>query len=392
VLLSERSESEHAARALRVLHVVGNAIVGGMETYVRQLVETLDPNRIRTTVLLPFESEFAEALRRAGAEVHVTPIYDEVGWPSLQYACGLVEEGAIDVIQTHLPNAHALGGLAGRLMQRPVLATVHGRALVPLDLEAHRRTGTHLGVVCRAAYFHALAMGAERARLHRLSFGVDTARFSPSTARGALRHGLGFDARTPLVGFVGRLSWEKGPDLFVQIARVVRASCPQTRFVVVGEGPMRPELVALARASGLGTSLAFVGQRDDMPQVLADLDVVVSSSRAEATPFAIMEAMASGVPVAAFKAGGVAEMIRHGANGWLANEHDIDGLAAIVTRLVMEPALREAASAAARLHAVESLDARAHAQTLAGLLERLGGRAPAAANTTTIRLVREPGA
>jgi glycosyltransferase involved in cell wall biosynthesis len=339
-----------------VLQIVGNAIVGGMENCVARLVERLPRECYEVSVLAPFESPFTDRLREAGAEVVTTSITDEPSWQSIQLTSALIQSRAVDVIQSHLPNAHVLAALAGQLTGRPVLATVHGRAVTTLDIEVQRLTGSHLGVVCRHSYFQALGVGVDPRHVHFLPNGVDTEHFRPQGARaGALRARLGIAPVTPLVGFVGRLSVEKGPDLFLRAALSVRAQCPEAEFVLVGEGPMLKSLQTFADRFGLVDVVHFAGTQNDMPRVFNELDVVVSSSHSEAMPLAVMEAMASGLPVVACKVGGIPDLVAHGVTGWLVDAGDCDALATRVVELLDDDVARGAMARAARERAVARL-------------------------------------
>jgi glycosyltransferase involved in cell wall biosynthesis len=339
-----------------VLQIVGNAIVGGMENCVARLVERLPRECYDVSVLAPFESPFTDRLREAGAEVVTTSIPDESSWQSIQLTSALIQSRAVDVIQSHLPNAHVLAALAGQLTGRPVLATVHGRAVTTLDIEVQRLTGSHLGVVCRHSYFQALGVGVDPRHVHFLPNGVDTERFRPQGARaGALRARFGIAPVTPLVGFVGRLSVEKGPDLFLRTALSVRAQCPEAEFVLVGEGPMLKSLQTFADRFGLADVAHFAGTQNDMPRVFNELDVVVSSSHSEAMPLAVMEAMASGLPVVACKVGGIADLVAHGVTGWLVDAGDCDALATRVVELLDDDVGCRAMAHAARERAVARL-------------------------------------
>src|SRR3954452_1313859 len=186
-----------ASARTHILEIVGNAIVGGMENYVVRLVERLPRDRYGVSVLAPFESTFTDQLRDLGADVFITQITDEPSWQSIQLASSLIQSRAVDVIQSHLPNAHVLAGLAGRLTGRPVLATVHGRAMTTIDMEVQRLAATHLAVVCRQSYFQALGVGIDPRHVHFIPNGVDTTQFRPQPARdGALRSRFGIGAAT----------------------------------------------------------------------------------------------------------------------------------------------------------------------------------------------------
>ena len=327
-----------------------------MERGVEHLVEWLPRERFRLTVLSPFESSFTDRLRALGADVVVASITNDPSWRSIQLTCALVTSGAVDIIHSHLPNAHVLGGLVGRLTDRPVLATVHGREITSIDLEVHHAAATHLAVVCRHSELHALGIGARSERLHRIPSGVDTALFAPWRESGPgprqLREEYGIPASAPLVGFVGRLSWEKGPDLFLRMAATLCVARPDAHFMIIGEGPMHAALAASIKRLELTNIAHLAGTRMDMPAAYAEFDVAVSTSRIEGMPFAIMEAMASGVPIVARKVGGVADLVQHGTSGCLVDESEEDAIAGQVAALLNDAMLRNAMGRAARERAV----------------------------------------
>lgn len=378
-------------RPVRLLEVMGNAIVGGMETYVARLVEGLPRARFVTTVLCPCESRITERLRAAGAEVLVTPMpHDEAPWLSVHMACALIRSGGIDVLHAHLPNAHLLAGLAGSLTRRPVVTTIHGRQVTPLDVEVHHSAGTHVSVVCRHSYYHALGMGISESQLSCIPNGVDTDLFQPRDgcvdARGGLRESLGIEAGVPLVGFVGRLSPEKGPEVFVNAMARLHRSVPQACGVLVGDGPMRQELERLAAGLGSPEGVKFAGVREDMPAVYRALDVLVSSSHSEAMPLCVMEAMASGVPVVATRVGGVPELIEQGQTGFGVGARDVDGLAGQVALLLRQPEERRRMGQRARERTLRHLSLNACIGHTAELLAQLASQPVVSSHGAGLRM------
>src|ERR671939_690952 len=91
-----------------VLEIIGNAIVGGMENYVANLISRLPSDQFRVTCLCPFESAFTVSLRRIGCTVFITPLRDDPPWHSIQMAVELIRHHHVDLIHAHLPNAHVL--------------------------------------------------------------------------------------------------------------------------------------------------------------------------------------------------------------------------------------------------------------------------------------------
>lgn len=364
--------ARHPPARLNLLEIVGNAIAGGMETCVLRFIERLPPDQVCVTVMCPFQSQFTDRLRALHVDVVIASMPEDPPWSSIQLAHTLVRAKAIDVIHAHMSNAHTLAGLVGKLAGKPVLATIHGRQLGAADLEVHRSTDTHLSVVCQHTYYHALGLGVNAARLALIPNGVDTAVFVPrSPAPQSLRLQLGIAAHAPLAGFVGRLSWEKGPDVFLRAALGAHQLLPQAHFVVIGEGPMLEQLRHFTAQFGLQQHVHFAGLQSDMPEVLPQLDLLVSSSHSEAMPLAVMEAMSCGLPVLATRAGGVPDLIQHGGTGWLVGIGDFEALSRQTAHLLDTPAERLAMGLAARQRALAHFSLAERVQETTALLYQL---------------------
>jgi glycosyltransferase involved in cell wall biosynthesis len=156
-----------------------------------------------------------------------------------------------------------------------------------------------------------------------------------------------------VVGLVGRLSWEKGIDVFLQAAARVLSEVPHTKFTVVGEGPDRKQLENLIDTLGITASVSLAGRRDDMPAVYGSFDIMVSSSRQEGLPMAILEGMACGLPLVATSVGEVSSVVRDGETGILLSPGDPEALASAITALLRDSEKRRRLGSAAR-HLVES--------------------------------------
>ncbi|MFT3859575.1 MAG: glycosyltransferase [Aquabacterium sp.] len=366
-----------ASQRIHVLQMLGNAIVGGMETYVMRLIQRLPPDQFGITVMFPWENEMADQLRDMGADVYVTPMPENPPWSGIQMTTSLIKAHNIDVVHAHLPNAHLLGGLAGKLAGKPVLSTIHGRQLATMDLEIHRTAGTHLAAVCRQTYFHALGLGVHPSQLHFIPNGVDTQIFTPRRERhGRLRQALGIPPDATLIAQVGRLSPEKGPDVFLRAALSIKQAAPQAHFVLIGDGPLHDDMRRLISKFELQGVAHMSGLIHDMTDVYAELDVSVSASRSEAMPLAMMEAMASGLPVVATRVGGVPDLIQHGKTGWLVGDGDFEAIARHVVELIDKPTERAAMGERARARVMSHFALEHSVQTTAQLLQKLAQKQP----------------
>ena len=143
------------------------------------------------------------------------------------------------------------------------------------------------------------------------------------------------------IGMVARMNHPvKNQPFFLRAAARLVQKFPQVEFVLVGDGPLRPGLEQMCEQLGLGGRTRFLGERHDIPAVLASLDISVLTSRSESLSNVILESMAAGLPVVATRVGGNASLVRDGKTGLLVPPDDEDKLAAALERLVTQPHLR----------------------------------------------------
>jgi len=310
-----------------ILEVLGNAIVGGMENYVRNLAANLPSNEFKVSLLCPFESPYTVLLRSEGRDVYIAPLRDDPPWRTVELICTLVRETGVDLLHAHLMNAHTVAAMAGRLCGTPTVATLHGMSLHPQEISVARTTGSHTIVVCREAWSQALAVGLAPERVSLVPNGVDLATYHPMSAEPAeFRRTIDVGPADLLVGFVGRLAWEKGPDKFLKAAEYILQRRPDVHFAMVGTGLMEKDLVATIRRAGLESRIHMIGLAREPHRIYPALDLLLHTSRADAMPLTILEAMASGVPVVAIGVGGVPEIVATGETGILVGTTEWPGI------------------------------------------------------------------
>jgi glycogen(starch) synthase len=243
-----------------------------------------------------------------------------------------------------------LGLLAARWHRCPLVATVHcsvrhtlrGRSVRARFL---RRVGgpVERGVLRRAA---AVIVLADRTRRLLLADGVpgERVRTIPSGFEPALFGGVQDDVLAPLphprVGYLGRLVEQKRPDLLV---RAFGSVTPPANLVVVGDGPLRGRVAALAAASPAADRITLrpAAEHSVVPAVLASLDLLVLPSAYEELGSVLVEAMASGLPVVATRVGGIPEVVEDGRTGLLVPPGDVPALAAAIDRVLHKPGLAQ---------------------------------------------------
>ncbi|WP_434033480.1 glycosyltransferase [Cupriavidus sp. a3] len=227
----------------------------------------------------------------------------------------VVRQWRPDVIHSHMVH----GNLFARALTRtgrmpPVVCSAHSaREGGTLRALAYRLTDrwcaltTHVSEAGRQAMVESGAAPAQRVIV--MPNGIDTTRFRPDDAvRERARRDLGLDAHDILVLNVGRLVSEKDQATLIEAFRLVARTVPNAKLVIAGEGPLRPALQDRIVQGGLATLATLTGARSDIPDLLRAADVFALSSRIEGMPLAVGEALATGLPVVATAAAGVAEL------------------------------------------------------------------------------------
>jgi len=188
---------------------------------------------------------------------------------------------------------------------------------------------------------------AERVRVIWNGAPLDEFAHPPAGARESVRRELGLSPETLAIGTIGRLSVQKGQRDLLDAAAQVAREFRDVRFVLVGDGDLRPELEAQAAALGLGDRVVFAGHRPDIPAVLAAIDVLCISSTYEGTPLALFEAMAAGKPIVSTAVDGCREVLADELTGLLTPPQDPDRLARALVRMRRDADLRQRLGAAA---------------------------------------------
>jgi glycosyltransferase involved in cell wall biosynthesis len=151
-----------------------------------------------------------------------------------------------------------------------------------------------------------------------------------------------------LIGFVGRLDPVKGPQFFVEAARLCLGKKPSLKFILVGEGSLRKELEEEVRSWGLKDKIVFAGWRENIADIMSILDALVVPSLNEAVGIVLIEAQSLGIPVIASNVGGIPETMQDNLTGILVKPADPENLARAITGLIGDPGKLRSMSEAAK--------------------------------------------
>ncbi|MEK6261013.1 MAG: GT4 family glycosyltransferase PelF [Planctomycetota bacterium] len=336
-----RETASTAKRPLRVCHVSLTLKTGGLERILTDIARHHDSSECVPEFLAIREvGRFADEIRRTGCPVHLLQPAGRLGL--VRQMMRLFRTGHFDVVHTHNTYPHLYASLAARLAGVPIVVnTRHGqRAGHGWKSRTQFRWASHLvdriiAVSDDAARLCVKADGVAVRKVTRIWNGIDLSDFSFTGP-----------AAAPIAISVARLSAEKDfPTLLRAVARAVR-EVPDLQLKLVGDGAERAKLEGLTRELGITSCVEFLGERTDVPNLLAQAGFFVSSSLTEGISLTLLEAMAVGLPVVATAVGGNSEIVAEGVTGQLVPPADPELLArAIVTMCHNEtrwPALGQA--------------------------------------------------
>lgn len=276
-----------------------------------------------------------------------------------------------DVVHTHSSKAGILGRFAARHANCPVVVhTVHGQAFHAYEKSwrnllfrtAERlaaRRCDHIAAVAQAMITQCLEVGIAPAHKYSVVYsGMDMQPYRHLQNDQELRAALGIPRNAPVIGKIARLFELKGHDYLLSAAAAIVAEFPEVRFLLVGDGVLRPQLEAAVASAGMTKNFVFSGlvPPATVPRYIGIMDILVHLSLREGLPRTVVQALAGGVPAVAFALDGTPEVIRSGENGFLAAAGDVDTIRQALLTLLRNPQKAKAMGAAGQAQVQQQFD------------------------------------
>jgi len=352
---------------MKILHIISSGGMYGAEAVILNLSRTLNegPHRSMLGVFSNSSNpnlQLHECATKQGIESYLIPCKGQIDRKAIACIRELVQRTGAEVVHAHGYKADIYVYFALRTSGVPLVSTCHTwydndlkaifyGVLDRLILRAYAR----VVAVSEDVRQRLLKSGVRAKKISVIRNGIDLRPFDRAAA--LVKDELGWGAYQ-VVGLVGRLSIEKGVDIFLHAAARVLAQCPDAKFIVAGDGPDRAGLETLIDQLGIRGSLRLLGRRDDMPSLYASLDVMVSASRQEGLPIAILEGMASHLPLVATAVGEVPSVVHNGRTGVIVPSEDPEVLGAAIIELLRDTIKRKRLGSAARQLVEDEFSAR----------------------------------
>jgi glycosyltransferase involved in cell wall biosynthesis len=336
---------------LGIVHVIDSLEYGGLERVVADLAiaQTAYGHTVRVFSLCDTDG-FRPFLEQAGIPVIIGHKRGGADVRLIRLLRATLLETGVDVVHTHnfVPSYYAAA--ATRFARRPpvLVNTCHNmggrlrnrrlRWLYRWSL-AHAQKVAMVGSQVREQLVSSRRVPA--AKSSTVMNGIPVDRFERSSdTRAQVRDELGIAQDALVIGTVGRLVELKNQRLLLEAAALLRPSWPGLVVVLAGDGPLRDDLVSLARQLGMQDGVVFTGPRQDVPRLLNAFDVFALPSRTEGLSIALLEACAAGLPLVATRVGGNDEIVQEHQTGLLIPSDDVSALRAALSQLLEDPAQR----------------------------------------------------
>jgi glycosyltransferase involved in cell wall biosynthesis len=400
----QNSSTGEPQKPTRVL-LVTNDDRGGAAVLVSRVARYLDPALFRVYLFVPVRGFIAEMVGDKATifiepSFQSTPSRPERGIARLiktvktraqiigvwakaaRRLSQIIKDEEIQVLSAFGLEPHLFSAIVGGLTNTPVVLN----PLQNFDLKINERIDQFAASLPSVKALAAVSETAARpfrflgSKVHVCFNGIDPEDFSKVGLRLLLRERFSIDKESPVIGFVGRPTHEKGIDIFLRAAALVYQKRPQARFALIGTGvsnthlknaeyPFRHELPQMLNELGISAVTTITGAVEDIRPYLADLDIVVIPSRRDAAPLVAFESMALGVAIVGANIHGIPEQIRHEQEGLLAKVGDEHSFAEEIIRLIDDQSLRKKLAEAAHERVMTKFNLRDNVAKMGALYE-----------------------
>jgi len=337
---------------IKILYLIDRIKAAGAQKHLIELIKALDKTKFQPHLCLLEKSSALDDLGIPVYCLNVKRIYGISGINGLLQLVRLIRKEKFDIVHSYLFSENILGTIAAKMAGVKVMITSRRDTglLVQGDWEhilAYRSTNRWVDkIVCVSEAVMKVALAKEKAEPGKLVViynGVDIDRFShqPSAISHQLRQNLGIKDDESVVGMIANFSWVKGHKDVIDVARIVLKEVPNTKFIFIGEGPLKGSCQASAVRHQLEDKTLFLGSRQDISELLSIMDISLNASYSEGMSNTILESMAAGVPVVATAVDGNLETVSDNETGFLVPPKNAATMALAIMKILRDSALRK---------------------------------------------------
>jgi len=346
---------------IKILYLIDRIKAAGAQKHLIELIKGLDKTKFQPQLCL---LEKSSALANLGIPVYclnVKRIYDISGINGLSQLVRLIRKEKFDIVHSYLFSENILGTIAAKMAG--VKATITSRRDTGMLVQggwehilAYRFTNRWVDkIVCVSDAVKKVALTKEKVSSEKLVViynGVDVDKFKVQSSKFKVKASLGIKEDEFVVGMIANFSWVKGHKEFIEAAQIVLREVPNTKFLLIGEGPLKESWQLSAISCQNRDKLLFLGSRQDISELISIMDISVNASYSEGMSNTILESMASGIPVVATAVDGNLETVADNQTGFLVPSKDSQALAQAIIKILRDEALKKRLGENARQRAM----------------------------------------
>jgi glycosyltransferase involved in cell wall biosynthesis len=331
----------------RILHLISSSGFLGAENVVLELAKESTKQGYWVAIgsienRNNLHMELADRAVNEGLKVHIFPCKGRFDPKTIASIQDFIDREQPNILHSHgyKSNFYAWRALSNKRI--PWIVTNHGKR-VGMKLSVYNRLNIffmkkadRIVAVSQSLADEMTKKGISSTKIVVIDNGINLQRFANLPKNNDLRKSFGLNGNNTIIGTVGSLTEEKGHVYFIEAARQVIDKNPECRFLIVGDGIQRQFLEKKTADLGLTDKVIFTGSRKDVPEILPTLDAFVLPSLKEGLPMALLEAMASKVPVIATSVGAIPKVIEHGINGMLIPPKNSDVIAEAINTMLSD--------------------------------------------------------
>jgi sugar transferase (PEP-CTERM/EpsH1 system associated) len=334
-------------KGLRILHVVYSLNIGGLERVVIDLTKGfMKKGHIVSICCLNEKGVLGEELELEGIEMFSLGKRPGIAWNLPFRISKIIKKRHFNIIHTHNEGGLIYGATAALIARVPnIVHTEHGkepgyeekRILHMVEKVLHRKVKKVVAVSNDLRDRIAESSRTNGKRIAMILNGIDVEKYYRPESRKENRILLGIGPESFVIGNVARLVPLKNHQFLLAVFRELLRDLPNLRMMIIGDGPLREDLESYSRKIGISKSVKFLGERQDVPDLLAAFDLFVLPSLTEGTSITLLEAMASGTPIVASRAGGNSQIIENRKTGLLLPLDKPKAWVATIKSLIVNP-------------------------------------------------------
>jgi len=335
-----------------ILFVIDNLTFGGGERVFSQVIRGLNKERFGVFVASSPGGKFEKKVAEVGMKIEPVDMTSRYNLGTISQLKRIIKTKDVQIVHSQGARADFFARIAARIANAPITISSMAMLVEGYDVGILRKNLYVLidrwterwvdkFIVLSEALRRALIEGHKipPEKVVKIYNGIELDEYNPGLKEARskkleVRRELGLENDVPVIGAIGRLVWQKGFEYLIQAIPKVIEVFPETRFLIVGEGPLKDKLKVKGEKLKVADSIIFAGFRSDIKEILTSVDLLVMPSLLEGLPMVLLEGMAMAKPIVATKIEGITEVLENGKTGLLVLPKNTDSLAEAIIQIL----------------------------------------------------------